>query len=93
MGLHDRLRTGTEREQLPERHLSLASQPQPRRGERGTSDPYAELKTRIHHAVIAKLGPELFSKETTEDLNERVLRAVTEQLMLDRTPLTSEGCR
>jgi pilus assembly protein CpaF len=93
MGLHDRLRTGTEREQLPERHLTLASQPHARSGERGTSDPYAELKTRIHHAVIAKLGPELFSKETTEDLNERVLRAVTEQLMLDRTPLTREERR
>ncbi len=27
-------------------------------------DPYAELKTRVHHACIAKLGPELF---TTRD--------------------------
>jgi pilus assembly protein CpaF len=56
-------------------------------------DPYAELKTRIHHAVIAKLGPELFKRETTEDLHERVLHAVTEQLALDRTPLTREERR
>ncbi|MGH3103586.1 MAG: CpaF family protein [Gaiellaceae bacterium] len=53
-------------------------------------DLYAELKTRVHHACIAKLGPELFTKETTEDLADRVLRTVTEQLMLDRTPLTRE---
>jgi pilus assembly protein CpaF len=94
MGLHDRLRTsspGTE-QQPSDRQLTLAGQPAGRGAER-TADPYAELKTRIHHAVIAKLGPELFAKETTEDLNERVLRAVTEQLMLDRTPLTREERR
>ena len=57
------------------------------------SDPYAELKTRIHHAVIAKLGPELFKRESAGDLSERVLHAVTEQLALDRTPLTREERR
>ena len=56
-------------------------------------DPYAELKTRIHHACIAKLGPELFRQTETEDLSERVLHAVTEQLALDRTPLTREERR
>lgn len=61
--------------------------------EQGASDPYAELKTRIHHAVIAKLGPELFKRESAEDLSDRVLHAVTEQLALDRTPLTREERR
>jgi pilus assembly protein CpaF len=56
-------------------------------------DPYAELKTRIHHACIATLGPELFASETAGDLNERVIRAVMEQLALDRTPLTREERR
>ena len=56
-------------------------------------DPYADLKTGIHHAVIAKLGPELFKRETAVDLSERVLHAVTEQLALDRTPLTREERR
>jgi pilus assembly protein CpaF len=61
-------------------------------------DPYAELKGRIHHACIAKLGPQLYSagKSTegaTEDLSEKVLRVVTEQLTLDRTPLTREERR
>src|SRR5215203_827757 len=57
------------------------------------ADPYAELKTRIHHACIAKLGPHLFTTETSENLSERVLREVTEQLALDRTPLTREERR
>jgi pilus assembly protein CpaF len=56
-------------------------------------DPYAELKSSIHHAVIAKLGPELFKRESAEDLSDRVLHAVTEQLALNRTPLTREERR
>jgi pilus assembly protein CpaF len=60
---------------------------------RAPADPYAELKTQIHHACIAKLGPQLFTTQTDEDLSERVLRAVTEQLALDRTPLTREERR
>jgi pilus assembly protein CpaF len=60
---------------------------------RVVADPYAELKTRIHHACIAKLGPQLFTTQTDEDLSERVLRSVTEQLALDRTPLTREERR
>ncbi len=52
------------------------------------------------HACIAKLGPQLYAADRTaggtatgEDLAERVLRAVTEQLALDRTPLTREERR
>ncbi|TML43438.1 MAG: CpaF family protein [Actinobacteria bacterium] len=60
---------------------------------RVVADPYAELKTQIHHACIAKLGPQLFTTQSDEDLSERVLRAVTEQLALDRTPLTREERR
>ena len=63
------------------------------RRSKGTVDPYAELKTRIHHGVIATVGVELFKQEMTEDLHERVMRAVTEQLVLDRTPLTREERR
>src|SRR5437016_10330292 len=60
---------------------------------RAVADPYAELKTQIHHACIGKLGPQLFTTQTDEELSERVLRAVTEQLALDRTPLTREERR
>jgi pilus assembly protein CpaF len=93
MGLHDRIRstagTNGATTTVAERTGSHAA---PQTAE-PPQDPYAELKTRVHHACIAKLGPELFTKETTEDLSERVMHAVTEQLLLDRTPLTREERR
>jgi pilus assembly protein CpaF len=97
MGLHDRLKGGSGNgsgtslaETAASRTETLAAAAPP---ERGVADPYAELKTRVHHACIAKLGPELFTAESTGDLSERVLRAVTEQLALDRTPLTRDERR
>jgi pilus assembly protein CpaF len=90
MGLHDRLKstngssaTATAEGLGAPAHEAAAP----------TVDPYAELKTRIHHACIATLGAELFKRESTEDLSERVTRAVTEQLVLDRTPLTRDERR
>src|SRR6059036_3607234 len=92
MGLHDRLKTsnGTSSataELLTGGQSHETSSPSP------AQDPYSELKTRIHHACIATLGAELFKREATGVLNERVTRAVTEQLVLDRTPLTREERR
>jgi pilus assembly protein CpaF len=89
MGLHDRLRiaNGSPTGEV----LELPGTRE--EDEHAVVDPYAELKTRIHHACIAKLGPKLFTNETTEELSERVLRAVTEELALDRTPLTREERR
>jgi pilus assembly protein CpaF len=96
MGLHDRLK-GVPNSDGPDglgeagpARVDAVAQQQP---ERTNIDPYAELKTRVHHACIAKLGPELYTAETTADLSERVLRAVTEQLALDRTPLTRDERR
>jgi pilus assembly protein CpaF len=99
MGLHDRLK-GSNGNGSPQ-GLDLDESPVIVRSEgpvrdvqsERASDPYAELKTRVHHACIAKLGPELFSAQTNEDLADRVLRAVTEQLALDRTPLTRDERR
>jgi pilus assembly protein CpaF len=53
-------------------------------------DPHAELKTAIHQACVAKLGPELYSVATSDALAERVHEAVREELALDRTPMTRE---
>ena len=97
MGLHDRIKSGENGSPGPEEQpVSLAASA-PAIGEQPKSDtpadPYAELKTRVHHACIAKLGPQLFTTETSENLSERVLREVTEQLTLDRTPLTREERR
>jgi pilus assembly protein CpaF len=59
-------------------------------GRGGASDPYAELKTSVHRACIARLGPQLFTPEAASDLRERVLEVVTEQLATDTTPLARE---
>jgi pilus assembly protein CpaF len=102
MGLHDRLSkqngngaagVTAERPAASAGPVAYPAQPHSPASTLGASDPYAELKSGIHHAVIAKLGPELFKRETGEDLSERVLHAVTEQLALDRTPLTREERR
>ena len=84
MGLHDRIATQKGLTGGPEPGSALEDA-EPRH-----VDPYAELKTNIHNACIKQLGVELLKREGDEDLSERVLRAVTEQLALDRTPLTRE---
>ena len=81
MGLHDRLSRTTEGVH------ALSDAPQEVR-----TDPYAELKAAVHHACINKLGQELF-KEDASDLNDRVYKAVTEELALAGTPLTREERR
>ena len=81
MGLHDRLSRGPD-------GVRVATET----GLEHAHDPYAELKVQVHHACIAKLGPELF-RQVPDDLGERVYRAVTEELALARTPLTREERR
>src|SRR5712691_8362375 len=92
MGLHDRLKTSNG-SSFATAELLTGAQTHETAPDSAAQDPYAELKTRIHHACIATLGAELFKREATGDLNERVTRAVTEQLVLDRTPLTREERR
>src|SRR5215813_13125982 len=92
MGLHDRIK-GDETAQEEQSTALSASPVIGEAPQAKVADPYAELKTRVHHACIAKLGPHLFTTETNENLNDRVLREVTEQLALDRTPLTREERR
>src|SRR5256884_4703918 len=92
MGLHDRLKTSNGSSSATAELLTGAQQHESS-AQTSAHDPYAELKTRIHHACIATLGAELFKREATGDIGERVTRAVTEQLVLDRTPLTREERR
>src|SRR5437867_12748481 len=92
MGLHDRLKTSNGAAGSATTDIIGA----PGRETAPTTTahvPYSELKTRIHHACIQTLGPELCKSEARGDISERVTRAVTEQLGLDRTPLTREERR
>jgi pilus assembly protein CpaF len=82
MGLHDRLSKNGDGA------VGVVDAPD----SRVTHDPYAELKAKIHHACIAKLGPELFTQDP-DDLGDRVYRAVTEELTVEGTPLTREERR
>src|SRR4029453_16575499 len=93
MGPHGRPKTPNGAAAATAEALLSGSPVQDVQSDAQAQDPYAELKTRIHHACIATLGAELFKREATGDLNERVTRAVTEQLVLDRTPLTREERR
>src|SRR5437867_13398484 len=88
MGLHDRLKTSNGSSSATSELLTSGQSHHEMSSPSPAQDPYAELKTRIHHACIATLGAELFKREATGDIGERVTRAVTEQLVLDRTPLT-----
>jgi pilus assembly protein CpaF len=82
MGLHDRIsRNG-------DGGLALADAPDVP----VVVDPYADLKAKVHHACIAKLGPELF-KQDPADLTDRVYKAVSEELALAGTPLTRDERR
>src|SRR2546426_1238951 len=92
MGLHDRLKTSNGSSSATAELLTGAQQHESS-AQTSAHDPYAELKPRIHHACIQTLGPELFKSQATGDLSERVTRSVTEQLVLDRTPLTREERR
>ena len=71
MGLHDRLSkqngngaagVTAERPAASAGPVAYPAQPHSPASTLGASDPYAELKSGIHHAVIAKLGPELFKR-------------------------------
>jgi pilus assembly protein CpaF len=52
-------------------------------------DPYAGLKSEVHHAVIEKLGPQL-ATHSSDQLSERVLRVVGEELTTKQVPLTRD---
>src|SRR5512132_3858641 len=93
MGLSDRIKSNGNGSTAAVEHPGQAVLGEQVVEQRAVADPYAELKTQIHHACIAKLGPQLFTTQSDEELSERVLRAVTEQLALDRTPLTREERR
>jgi pilus assembly protein CpaF len=55
-------------------------------------DPFAELKSRVHHDVITRLGPKLFAAGDNDasELHDLVKESVEEAIALDKTPLTRQ---
>ena len=89
MSLQSRIQSGRGDE--PQRESSMSDA----RVEQSTDriiDPFAELKSRVHHEVITRLGPRLFSNSSGDDreLAERVGESVSEALAIDKTPLTRQ---
>ena len=66
--------------------LPAAERPAPRR------DPYSALKTEVHRAVIATLGPQLYAGDGGSE-REQVETAVSEELAGRQTPLTRDERR
>src|SRR5205809_6122039 len=63
---------------MEQQKLLTTSSNQPAHGER---DPFADLKNRVHFAVIGDLGPQLFNVSMDpETLRDRVLADVRDQL-------------
>jgi pilus assembly protein CpaF len=62
----------------------------PRVTEGSQRDPFGDLKTNIHRAVINRLGPRLFAATVNEDITDWVRQAVQDELGADSTPLTRE---
>ncbi len=69
----------TEEEGLMQLHERLSKGSQPAVGRE--RDPFAEVKNRIHFAVIGSLGPELFNADMdASHMRERVLADIKSQL-------------
>ena len=87
-----RTRTGPQRAIAERPGRARAAPATARDASQRASAPIPTPSSRPHPPrVIAKLGPELFTARDREDLTERVLHAVTEQLALDRTPAHARG--
>jgi pilus assembly protein CpaF len=93
MSLQARLQGPAAPAREPERPsvVSFLAAARPAEPEPPALDPYAELRTRIHHACVGKLGADLFGKDCSPAEQERVVVAtVREQLAADATPLARE---
>src|SRR5947208_14157603 len=88
MGLSDRIKSNGNGSTAAVEHPGQAALGEQMVEHRAVADPYAELKTQIHHACIAMLGPQLFKTQTDQELSVRVLSSVTEQRALGRIPLS-----
>ena len=89
MSLSDRL---TQARKGRESELSTAEETAtPQRSSRKRSvDPYADIKKKVHAALVESLGPQLYHTQLSEhELNQRVRVVLHDVLTRDDTPLPS----
>ena len=91
MGLYERLARANDREGGVEHpDAGAATVPASNRPPRGHTDPLAELRRRIHQALVKALGPALYDQSLSESqLEEQVRTKLTEVIAQDSTPLSA----
>jgi pilus assembly protein CpaF len=87
MSLADRLaQVRRERDAAEAAPTSAGAKPKTR----VPSDPFADLKRKVHQQLVDTLGPKLYDSRMTEtELEQRVRRSLQEVLALEDAPLTT----
>ena len=87
MGLYERLAKAGENGSGPVDTIDPAAAPA---RPRGVADPLADLRRRIHQALVKALGPALYDQSLSESqLEEQVRGKLTEVIAQDSTPLSA----
>jgi pilus assembly protein CpaF len=73
---------------------SAPREPDPRQLHRARPDPLAELRQKVHRALVEALGPRLYDSElSSEQLHTKVREMLQRALEEEETPLTTEERR
>src|SRR5215217_1545492 len=89
--LHERLARARTDGVLPQ---SAPREPDQRQLHRARPDPLAELRQKVHRALVEALGPRLYDSElTAEQLHTKVREMLQRALEEEETPLTRDERR
>ena len=90
MSLSDRLTQARKGREYEATSSEESSTPQQRSTRKRSVDPYAEIKKKVHAALVESLGPQLYHTQLSEsELNQRVRMVLHDVLTRDDTPLPS----
>ena len=89
--LHERLARARTAGVLPQ---SAPREPDQRQLHRSRPDPLAELRQKVHRALVEALGPRLYDTEMSSDqLHDKVREMLQRALEEEETPLTRDERR
>ena len=90
MGLYERLSSAQAGADPAEPVEPAAPAPQPSLRPAGAHDPLAELRRRVHLALVKALGPQLYDSNTSEKQLETLVRnKMSELVQAESTPLSA----